>query len=476
MLKKIAIFGIFLLIAGAAVLRWNVAKKETEQKEIAAAKLMYGSEADKYLQQYDQWLQLAPQEQHNTPFTLNQKGMEESGAQRQLNQQGRLKANLDRLAGPGAEICPFSDILYGENWRNEVDRYKKRQEKNEFALTTSIACTSAGAAITLLSVLICILKLAARRLSILGHFLEKVTVKSHRHPVVREALNRPKDTPPQPHPADRDRDARRPINNRTQAAPLKPQSPAGAQTTGTALAYATLGPANLNLLLSDARSGVYLNSSGVASDQPRLSLGCQERTAPGGTATLEADPIQDSLKGQAESLEKQMEEVRQMAESVQKTSLEQAKPLNSTLAELAQQVSAIRDYAAHQQERVEKLQDGYDWNIIRTFCLRVIRCVDNLETRIQRLAANEIDTTDIEEVRDELLFALESSGVEQFKPKVNTDYRGHEKYAEAVKDRHPCEDESQTGKIARVIRPGYQYFINEDNTKVVRTAQVKLYG
>jgi molecular chaperone GrpE (heat shock protein) len=161
---------------------------------------------------------------------------------------------------------------------------------------------------------------------------------------------------------------------------------------------------------------------------------------------------------------------------VQKTTLEQSAPLNTTLTELAQQVSAIREYAAHQQERVEKLQDGYDWNIIRTFCLRVIRCVDNLDTRIRRLADNEIDTTDVEEVRDELLFALESSGVEQFRPKIGSDYRGQEKYAEAVKERESCEDQSQAGRIAKVIRPGYQYFINEENTKVVRTAQVKLFG
>ncbi|GAG37137.1 unnamed protein product, partial [marine sediment metagenome] len=29
---------------------------------------------------------------------------------------------------------------------------------------------------------------------------------------------------------------------------------------------------------------------------------------------------------------------------------------------------------------------------------------------------------------------------------------------------------------AKVIKPGYQYVIDEDNVKVVRTAQVKLFG
>jgi len=125
---------------------------------------------------------------------------------------------------------------------------------------------------------------------------------------------------------------------------------------------------------------------------------------------------------------------------------------------------------------MEKLQDGYDWNIIRTFCLRVIRCIDNLENRINQLAKKNIETTDLEEVKDELLFALDSSGVEQFEPEINSDYRGQEKFAEAIKDKQQCDNPKQTGKIAKVIRPGYQYFINEDNVKIVRTAQVKLYG
>jgi molecular chaperone GrpE (heat shock protein) len=155
---------------------------------------------------------------------------------------------------------------------------------------------------------------------------------------------------------------------------------------------------------------------------------------------------------------------------------EHSKPLNSAINELTQQVSAIREYAACQQDRLEKLQDGYDWNIIRTFCLRVIRCIDNLESRISRLGEEDAKAIHLEEVRDELIFALESSGIEQFEPEINSEYRGQEKYAEAVKDKQQNDNPEQTGNIANVIRPGYQYFINEENVKVVRPAQVKLFA
>ena len=68
------------------------------------------------------------------------------------------------------------------------------------------------------------------------------------------------------------------------------------------------------------------------------------------------------------------------------------------------------------------------------------------------------------------------SGVEQFSPDVNSLYRGQEKSTEAVKEREHCDGDDKAGRIAKVVRPGYQYFIDEGNRKMVRAAQVKLFG
>ena len=133
--------------------------------------------------------------------------------------------------------------------------------------------------------------------------------------------------------------------------------------------------------------------------------------------------VHDSLKVQNKNLEKQVLEVRQMAQLIKEASLGNSEPVKTSLDELTQQVSAIREYASYQQDRIKKLQEGYDWNIIKTFCLGVIRSIDNIEDRIGRLSERDIDTTDLEEIKDELIFALESSGVEQFKPEINSNYR-----------------------------------------------------
>lgn len=185
--------------------------------------------------------------------------------------------------------------------------------------------------------------------------------------------------------------------------------------------------------------------------------------------------VESSLKAQNENLEKQVSEVRQMAKTIKEAATGNSEPVKNTLDELTKQVSAIREYASFQQDRIKKLQEGYDWNIIRTFCLRVIRCIDNLENRISTLSVQGRDTTDLEEIKDELIFALESSGVEPFKPEVNSDFSGKEKIAEVVKDRAYTDNAGVKGKIAEVVRPGYQYVIDDGNVKVVRMAQVRLF-
>jgi molecular chaperone GrpE (heat shock protein) len=189
-----------------------------------------------------------------------------------------------------------------------------------------------------------------------------------------------------------------------------------------------------------------------------------------------AQAVEQSLKVQGESLEKQIAEFREVTQTVKAATLEENKSADTDFGELAQQISAIRDYTSSQQNRIDKLQDGYDWTIMRTFCLKIIRCIDNLENRIKTMLENGLETDMLEDIRDELLFSLESSNVEQFELEVNSEYGGNEKLAEVVKDKSPCEDESMRGKISSLIRPGYQYVIGEGTTKVVRVARVKLFG
>lgn len=240
--------------------------------------------------------------------------------------------------------------------------------------------------------------------------------------------------------------------------------------------YTNDGAEKIGTLYCDAKSLAAADTQAALSAEQLKQLEDNIRKTIMSGYRENAHAVEQSIKVQGESLGKHLAEFREVTETVKAAALNENKSSDTELGELAQQISAIRDYTSCQQDRIEKLQDGYDWTIIRTFCLKIIRCIDNLENRIRMMSENGLATEMLEDIRDELLFSLESSSVEQFDLEVNSEYRGNEKLAEVVKDKSPCEDESMKGKIASLIRPGYQYVIDEESTKVVRIARVKLFG
>lgn len=459
--KKVVILGLVLLLVGATMLGWVLSEKRKQQQRAASYESKYNLETDEYFKQYTEWFQAFPDEQSKLPFVLDENGKTKTEEQLKQEQQERLQADLGKLATGETDVYPFADILYGENWQNELNRYKNRKELIEFVFTGSIVCTSMGGTIFTWYLL-----LWSVRFSIKGSSGLKTLL-----PDVLRRQRKPKDKKQAKTSAERDGE------NQEQEQELNQQQ--------SELEKHSKGLRNLvkrKPKLNGRGKALFMKDESRSdkrdSKRAKKRLGTYSDDSAERIAVLLSDEqsaesiarLEDSLKAQTEQLEERT------AQSVEQAIIEHSKPLDSTLKDLAQQVSAIREYTACQQERVEKLQDGYDWNIVRTFCLRIIRCIDNLENRISQLSSKGTETEHLEDIRDELVFALDSSGIEQFEPKVNSDYHGQEKYAEAVKDKERCNNSKQKGKIAKVIRPGYQYFINEENIKVVRTAQVKLFG
>jgi len=459
--KKVVILGLVLLLVGTTTLGLVLTKKRKQQQRAASYESKYNLEMGEYLKQYTEWFQSFPDEQAELPFVLDGNGKIKTEEQLRQEQQERLQADLGKLAAGETDVYPFADILYGENWQKELNRYKKHKELSEFVLTGSIVCISMGGTIFTWYLLLWSVRFFIKGSSGLKTLLPGILRRQRKTKDKKQAkITAEKDRENQEHEQElnqqqselekhskglRNLVKRRPkLNGRGKALFMKNKSRSDKRNSKRA----------------KKRLGTYLDDNAE-----RIAVLLSDEQSAESIARLE-----DSLKAQTEKLEERT------AQSVEQAIIEHSKPLDSTLKDLAQQVSAIREYTACQQERVEKLQDGYDWNIVRTFCLRIIRCIDNLENRISQLSSKGTKTEHLEDIRDELVFALESSGIEQFEPKVNSDYRGQEKYAEAVKDKEHCSNSKQKGKIAKVIRPGYQYFINEENIKVVRTAQVKLFG
>lgn len=406
---------------------WALDRRQQDRKETADYQARYSAQTEEYIKQYYQWLQMPPQDRTELPLLLDKEGKTKTREQLWQEQRGRLRADVEKLSSGVVTNPSLADVLYGENWQERLDQYKKRKEFNRVILTVSGVCTSTGVLVYVAWLLLLMVRLVVKTAAGL-----KGLVCSARTSTIDDAGDQL-----QQYAEDITPELKR------QDEPERPR----------------------------ARQRIPVRQVAMPTGEQR-----PHRTM--GSLTQRPETVVEQQKAGALATDDECSSAEMSAarEPIRLDVPDVSKPIDNTLNDLTQQVSAIREYAANQQNRLEKLQDGYDWNIIRTFCLRVIRCIDNLDTRIAQLIAEDLDATHLEEVKDELVFALESSGIEQFEPEIDTEYRGQEKIAEAVKDKQSCKDRKQAGKIACVIRPGYQYFIDEENVKVVRPAQVRLYG
>jgi molecular chaperone GrpE (heat shock protein) len=489
MLKRLAIVGVALLLAGSAVQGWVYLQRQEQKESATKHKPTDGSDSSNALDSYNEWLQLPPQERDALPPALSESLRTKTEAELAREQKARLKADLDKLANDESLAPPFADLLYGENWREELGRYRTSKEQHELAFTISMVCASIGGSIFGGCLLLRLAQLLARILSWLTSRHGRADTGDPECSDGQEQAGQEsaEDTPPRSAKAKQlpqteevfsqssvvekspERSgsfaSRASVDNHNDDTEEEPELSARGDGD-RAVRVERDGP-------SDAES------DGLKTNLLPLRLVRSTRAHLLGRADRWPAESQDRCEGRVCVAEEEPEQSTE--EDVDTDNQGTARragpdPLNSTLTELNQQMAAIREYASDQQNRVKRLQEGYDWNIIRNFCLRVIRCIDNLDSRIAKQAEEENDMTHLTEVRDELVFALESSGIEQFEPEIHSEYRGQERLAEAVKERQHGEDPDLAGKIAEVVRPGYQYFIDEENVKVVRPAMVKLFA
>ena len=419
------IWAALLTLIGAAGVGYVGVDRYSDQLRLSPYQERFNPAQDDYLALYEEWSRLPADVKAETPWGQGRYGGDKTTEQLTKEQPARLKADLIDLARGVREPHPLADVLYGRGWRGEVAEYRKKLAFMDNIAIGSTICLAAG---------------VIGLLGFTSRWLIRYLGASGGRPVGSqtkvEAAAKPRSA------------AREPLVDRTvrEHAPLRPQR------------------------TPDPQAGLQVGYFEAARLKDKRSSDASKKVSPS-TTTPAAPPKPVT----AATLAGQFQPSGQFTNvaTLMSTDLVGAR---DSLTELTQEMSAIREFAAQQQDRVRQLQEGYDWNIIKRFCMRVIRCVDNLEGRIAKIGETGQDVGIFEDVRDELVFALESSGVEQFEPELESTYKGKEKSVEAVRTRVKSSDAKLKGKIAEIVRPGYLYVVSDDDVRVVRCAQVKLYG
>ncbi len=452
---KSFIIGLFLLCLGGGSLWWVHSERQRQEQEAEQFKQKYSSEASEYNKKWQEWMLLPPEERSELPAGLDINANKTPEQIFQV-QQERLKADMDKLAAGEMTVYPFADEFYGPGWQEKIVKYKEQKEWSEFLFNCSIVCASFGGLITGWIILF---NLARLLIKIVNKLKQSITsiAKKQEHPESPENSDKDTDT-------EKDDQHKHDDNFKNLSNVL---INSGWQYAGSFGNEQKSGARQRKRIpLKNRSQSENANSEQLKESAEAKVFGAEENIIqkPDDKERIDSENITESETVITNNVD--------FTNAKGHTHL-----IDNTLKDLTQQVSAIREYAANQQNRLERFQDGYDWNIIKTFCLRIIRCIDNIENRIDQLSEEEdCLVKHLEEIRDELVFALESSGIEQFEPEVNSDYRGQEKFAEAIKEKKQCKDPDKKGKIESVIKPGYQFYIDDENVKIVRPAQVRLFA
>lgn len=408
------ILSLLLLLIGTIGLGTVYFEKNRQAKETASYKMRYQQENEEFFALYKKWCLLSPYEQRKVRVNFRQGTNATTQAELEKEQYARLKASLPELAWKVKQPPLLADLLYGDNWQTEVEKYRKKQRTLSNVETTSI--------VFIVSSLIVAIGYSCKRMAWRFTWTQKLFEKFRADVKCQEQTETEEDT-------------------------ASPE-----QEDGDDL-----------LVASHQR----------ASSDYNIDIGAPVKGSKNKTDTQK---LQKTLGIQATNFDDHVSQFSKTGQKQEMITSMATEPVSNSLNELTQEVSAIREFAAQQQDRVRQYQEGYEWTIIKRFCLRIIRCVDHIEERIYQAGQEGTSIEHLEDARDELLFALESSGVDQFAPEIDSDYRGQEKLAEAIREKEKTDDNALSGKIARIVRYGYEYSLSDENVKVVRTAQVKLYS
>ncbi len=438
------ILALMLMIPGAVGLGWGTMQNRQAARRIvqAAGTIEQAPSADEYLAMYAQWSQLSPAEKAENPWGQGPYGGADIQKRLREHQQPRLEADLPDLdAGLKTYPPQLADVLYGPGWEQRLADFQRAREIRNLVTTASGILLFAG------GLLFC------------GGLV--------RYAVVRVLYKEQTEQMSEEIQAFEDTE----MNNKGVKEPAgkgsdRPSASAMAQTPDAPVKPAVKSADSCGYFESTENHQKQAVKSAMSTPMPAAQ--------PSGDFAASVSLVDSSSAPQSRSYFGWEMDTQEEDPAI--STLMTTHPVTHELTELTEEVSAIRQYAAAQQDQIRKFQDGYDWMIIRRFCMRIIRCIDNLDDRLAKLDPEEQTLQGcLEDIRDELIFALESSGVEQFSPDVKTPFKGLEKYVEAVHQRVPVSNADWAGTIAEIVRPGYQYLINDDEVKIVRCAQVKLY-
>ncbi|MHC4553590.1 MAG: hypothetical protein ACYSUT_12630, partial [Planctomycetota bacterium] len=349
------LWALILLLPGAGGLGFHFAQKNAIEEQLASAVKVTSENptTEEYLQMYDAWSNLTPDEKLENSWGQGQYGGPEIQKRLRENQIHQLWADMPDL-DKGFKHYPehLAEMLYGIGWQEQLEEYRNKREIADMTLIGSVLIISSGGLIFLGGLIKIVVVLILKKKnesaeSMTAEESESDETESEETPVAED------------------------IAEMTEVSSL---TDADSHPVSDAEKMVMSKDDQEDLPATEKDDKGYFGAKKVASDQdPDGGDGQKESkelsplTASLSATSVSDQPSKDAYFGWAVDGDG----------SADLDTMMTTEPLTKELTELSEEMSAIREFAAQQQDQVRKLQDGYDWMIVRRFCMRIIRCVDN---------------------------------------------------------------------------------------------------
>ena len=153
----------------------------------------------------------------------------------------------------------------------------------------------------------------------------------------------------------------------------------------------------------------------------------------------------------------------------------QYKDAKLILKEVDDKISPFEKVAREKNDELKEYKKGYDYSKNKSIIDGVIDTIDFIENAEKKIEIkDEILRSYFSTTKDKLIIILSNSGIEPFKPKLNSQSL----------DDHGCEvdvntektdDEKKNNLIYEVLKDGYKIQLTDSNTRVIKKALVKVY-
>tara|TARA_B110001469_G_C9647307_1_gene327908 strand:- start:4758 stop:5630 length:873 start_codon:yes stop_codon:yes gene_type:complete len=175
------------------------------------------------------------------------------------------------------------------------------------------------------------------------------------------------------------------------------------------------------------------------------------------------------------SLTNAVTKITELLESSHKASASRLGEVEETSKTTMDLVHDIREYVAKQAGETERWREGYDWRIRKSYILRVISTMGEIETQLEvyrKDGKSEGFIKDFDFLRETLEIHLEEEGLVAFAPKLGGTPDASN--ADSISSVIISENDQVVGTVAEVIHRGYEMDLGVE-IRVIKKAQVSVY-